>query len=381
MKVTIVGAGNAGLSHAAMIAKRGHLVTIVKTTRLMHDDSFDMLSKNKRIEYEKGSDKGVVTIEKATRDISDAISQADVIFVLTQSVAHKNISGLISPHLRRGQILIVSPGYAGSFYFSTKCKGRGVVFVEGESLPFDARIIAPGKINICFENIRNPIGVFPSDKTEQTLQRLQEIIPRFTARQNVLESAFLNPNLIIHTVGAIMSVARIEHSKGEFWMYREAFTPTILKLVNDLDSEKNSILAYFELPTQNFAESFQFRTHEDLSEDPADAFFHYAQYGSPKGPVDTQTRYITEDVPMGLCFLSSIGKKAKIPTPVCDALITIASSMHQKDYFKDGRTLSQLGIDHYSAEELKNILKTGFPPTMPYDAVQPTGSESLVFVA
>lgn len=250
MKVTIVGAGNAGLSHAAMIAKKGHRVTILKTTRLMHDDSFDQLSQNKQIEYVKGGDQGVVKIEKATRDIPDAISQADVIFVLTQSVAHKKISELISPHLRSGQILIVSPGYAGSFYFSTKCKAKDVVFVEGESLSFDARIIAPGKINICFENIRNPIGVFPSDKTSHTLKRLQELIPRFTARQNVLESAFHNPNLIVHTVGAIMSVARIEHSKGEFWMYRESFTPTIMKLVEDLDAEKKSILAYFGLPTQ-----------------------------------------------------------------------------------------------------------------------------------
>lgn len=361
MKVTIVGAGNAGLSHAAMIAKQGHLVTIVKTTRLMHDDSFDRLIKKKQIEYVKGSDKGIVKIEKATRDIPDAISQADVIFVLTQSVAHKRVSELISPHLRSGQILIVSPGYAGSFYFSTKCKARDVVFVEGESLPFDSRIIAPGKVNVCFENIRNPIGVFPSNKTEHTLKCLQKIIPRFTARQNVLESAFHNPNLIIHTVGAIMSVARIEHSKGDFWMYRESFTPTIMKLVEGLDSEKKLILAYFELPTQGFSDSFQFRTHKDLSEQPIEAFHHYAQYGSPKGPVDAQTRYITEDVPMGLCFLSSIGKKANIPTPVCDALITLASSMHQKDYFKEGRTLSQLGIDHYSADELKNILKEGFP--------------------
>jgi len=157
MKVTIVGAGNAGLSHAAMIAKQGHLVTIVKTTHLMHDDSFDRLIQKKQIEYVKGHDKGVVNIEKATRDIADAISQADVIFVLTQSVAHKRISELVSPHLRSGQILIVSPGYAGSFYFSTKCKARDVVFVEGESLPFDSRIIAPGKVDICFENIRNPI--------------------------------------------------------------------------------------------------------------------------------------------------------------------------------------------------------------------------------
>ncbi len=62
MKITIVGAGNAGLTHAAMIAKRGHPVTIVKTTRLMYEDSFDVLSRTKQIEYEMTGDKGVVGI-------------------------------------------------------------------------------------------------------------------------------------------------------------------------------------------------------------------------------------------------------------------------------------------------------------------------------
>lgn len=362
MKITIIGAGNAGLAHAAMIAKRGHLVTIVKTTRLMHEDSFDTVCRTKQIEYEMGDEGGVVGIEEATRDLPIAISKADIVILLTQSAAHENLSDLISPHLRRGQILLVSPGYAGSFYFSTKCKGKGIIFAESESLPFDARIIAPGKINICFENIRNPIGVFPSIKTEETLRRLNNILPRYTARQNVLESAFHNPNLIVHTVGAIMSVGRIEYSQGEFWMYREAFTPTIWRLIEDLDSEKRAILGYFKLPMQGFLESFKYRTCDDMSADPMEVFNHYAQFGSPKGPSDAQTRYITEDVPMGLCFMSSIGKKANISTPVCDALIAIASSMHQKDYYAKGRTLEKLGIGHYSVGELKSILKEGFTP-------------------
>jgi opine dehydrogenase len=159
-----------------------------------------------------------------------------------------------------------------------------------------------------------------------------------------------------------MSVGRIEYSQGEFWMYREAFTPTIWRLIEDLDSEKRAILGYFKLPMQGFLESFKYRTCDDMSADPMEMFYHYAQFGSPKGPSDAQTRYITEDVPMGLCFMSSIGKKANISTPVCNALITIASSMHQKDYYAKGRTLEKLGIGDYSVGELKSILKEGFTP-------------------
>ena len=74
MKITIIGAGNAGLSHAAMITKQDHQVTIVKTTRLMYEDSFDVLIQKKQIEYEKDGKTGVVSIENATRDIPDAVS-------------------------------------------------------------------------------------------------------------------------------------------------------------------------------------------------------------------------------------------------------------------------------------------------------------------
>ncbi len=359
MEVTIIGAGNAGLTHAAMISKQGHSVTLVKTTNLMYQDSFEVLSCTRQIEYVIAGNQGTVGITNVTRDLTKAVSTADVIFVLTQSIAHKSLAERITPYLKQGQILLVAPGYAGSFYFITQCKEKGVVFVEGESLPFDSRIIAPGKVNICFENIRNPIGVFPSTKTKETLDKLKQIFPRFTARVNILESAFHNPNLIVHTIGAIMSVARIEYSQGDFWMYREAFTPMIWNMIQSLDSEKKAILKYFELPTQSFSESFQFRTYDDLSVDPMDAFNHYAEFGSPKGPSDGQTRYITEDVPMGLCFMSSIGEKASIQTPVCGALISIASSMHQKDYYAKGRTLDDLNIGHYPVDQLKNILMNG----------------------
>ncbi len=360
MKITIVGAGNAGYSHSAMFSKRGHEVTLLKTTHLMYEESFEWLKEHKQLNYIKDEVKDKVGIYKVTRDIKEAVSSAEVIFVLTQSVAHKSLSELLTPYMKDGQIIVVAPGYCGSFYFSTKCKGKNILFAEGESLPFDARIIGCGVVNICYENVRNPLGFFPSNRTSEGMKVMKKILPSFTERHNILESAFHNPNLIVHTVGAIMSVGRIEYSNGEFWMYREAFTPTIWKLVNNLDNEKCNILEYFHLPRQSFADSFQFRTYESLAEDSMVAFKHYAMHGSPKGPSDAKTRYITEDVPMGLCFMSSIGSKVGIDTPVCDGLIQITSAMHDVNYRKNGRTLKDLGLGKYSKMELLSLLEKGF---------------------
>lgn len=360
MKVTIVGAGNAGLAHAAMMREAGNEVTLLKTTNLMYQDTFDKLKRVGEIKYIKDGKEGATKGITATRDIKEAISGAEIIFIMTQSVAHEALSHMICPYLKDRQIVVVSPGYCGSFYFSRQCLNRNILFAEGESQPFDARIVGTNKVHICSENVRNPIGVFPSRETEYVLDQLLQVLPKFTARHNILESALHNPNLIVHTIGTIMSVSRIEYSGGDFWMYREAFTPSIWNLVNDLDAEKIAILEYFDLPAQRFSDSFHYRNYENLEADPMEAFHHYAKFGSPKGPYDAQTRYITEDVPMGLCFMSSIGRKIGVNTPVCDSLIKIASSIHQRDYYTVGRTLGNLGLSSYTKEELKQILENGW---------------------
>jgi len=358
MKVTIVGAGNGGYSHASMIAKQGHEVTLLKTSNFGQNESFDWVQQNRKIKYKFHDQSGIAVIKNATRNIEQAITSADVILIITQSIVHKDLAEKITPYLRDGQIVVVMPGYCGSLYFFNKCT-KNVIFMESESLPYDARITGIGEVDILFENIRNPLAAIPSVMTDKAMIVMNKLLPRFTKRNSIIESAFHNPNLIVHTIGTIMNVARIEYSGGEFWMYREAFTPTIWRLIDHLDTEKCDILDYFGLPRQSFADSFKFRTYEDLNHDSMTAFKHYAAEGSPKGPTDAKTRYITEDVPMGLCFMSSIGKKIGIDTPICDSLIYIASAMHDVDYYLQGRTLENFGLGNYTKQQLIDFFLTG----------------------
>ncbi|HTS69438.1 MAG TPA: NAD/NADP octopine/nopaline dehydrogenase family protein, partial [Terriglobia bacterium] len=55
----------------------------------------------------------------------------------------------------------------------------------------------------------------------------------------------------------------------------------------------------------------------------------FRQYASeaPDGPFTLDHRYVTEDVPMGLGLLHSLGKKVGVATPICDGLINIASGL------------------------------------------------------
>ena len=46
MKIAIVGAGNSGCALAADYAYRGHAVTLIKSSRSVHDDNFEYLCQN-----------------------------------------------------------------------------------------------------------------------------------------------------------------------------------------------------------------------------------------------------------------------------------------------------------------------------------------------
>jgi opine dehydrogenase len=149
-----------------------------------------------------------------------------------------------------------------------------------------------------------------------------------------------------------MSANRIEYTKGEFWMYREAFTPSIWNLIKQLDKEKNDVIEKFGGERINYLDACKFRNESDLSKDSLSVFNSYAEDGGPKGPATIYGRYLFEDVANGLVLLKSLGKKVGIDTPICDALITIASALVNEDFEQNGHTLKNLHLDHLSAEEL-----------------------------
>jgi len=73
-------------------------------------------------------------------------------------------------------------------------------------------------------------------------------------------------------------------------------------------------------------------------------------------PESLDTRYISEDLPFGLVPWSSIAQMWNIKTPTLDAVIQIASTMLEKDYFMEGITVKDLGIEKMSPDEVKQML-------------------------
>ncbi len=349
MKITVAGMGNAGTTIAADLTMKGHEVTLLKTSdSKIHNEHAEYLFKNKDVTFNDHGKINKVKLHDVTGDVKKAISSAELIIIYIQTNYHEILIDKIAPYFKENQVILFEPGYLSTAYLMKYIEKYNLTIVEAESSPIDCRITSPGKVEVLFKNVRNPIAVYPKRNLEYAKSIMSELKYNFVYRDSVVETALHNPNLIVHTIGAIMSMPRIEYTKGEYWMYKEVFTPSVWNIVESLDNEKKQVLKKLGFETIPYVDACKLRNSEDQSKDSKEVFFDYAYNSSPKGPNVVNSRYITEDVPEGLVLLESLGKHLGVKTPVCSSLIDLSSSALNVDFRSNGRNLERIGIDNLS---------------------------------
>lgn len=359
MKIAILGAGNAGCAAAADLTIKGHTVSLIKTSDSIHDDSYNVIvSNNNQITLSENNIDTVCKIQTVTRDIS-YVAAADVIIVFTQTNYHEALIERFKNYLCDGQIVLFNPGYLSTAYMlKHKTFDKDITIVEAESSFIDCRIVEPGRVSVSFRNVRNPVGIFPSTKKEKTIPILDKLECNFTYLDSVIEAALHNPNLIVHTVGAIMSIPRIEKTNGDYCMYWEVFTPSVWNILEKLDKEKMDVLEELGCERLSYVEACKYRNSLDDNRDAKEVFMWYAAMPTAvKGPTSVNSRYITEDVSQGLVMLESFASIIDVKTPVCSALINIANAALNIDFRLVGRNIENLGknnIDYILSDKQLN---------------------------
>ena len=345
MKITVIGAGNAGTTIAADLKHKGHNVTLLKTSDKLHNDHFKKIIETKEIKVIDIDETYVVKLDDVTTDMEKAISEAELLIVYIQTRYHEQLIKRIAPYIRDNQVILLEPGYLSTCYLM-KYVDKDITVIEATSSPIDCRVTSPGECQVLFKNVRNPFGIYPESNKEKAIKCLKELNYSEHILDNVFEAALHNPNLIVHTIGAIFSIPRIEYTNGEYWMYKEVFTPHVWNIVESLDSEKNDILEYTGCKRISYVNACKFRNSLDDSLDAMAVFRDYAENGSPKGPSVPDSRYITEDVSQGLVMLESLGKAFGIETPTCTGLINCASAALKSDFREEGRNVENLGVEN-----------------------------------
>lgn len=360
MKFTIIGCGNAGLIHAAKLIEAGQEVALLKTSAHANDDFFNVIRKEGGYNVKdetNGGNRFYVKPALITRDVQEAVAFGDVLMVMTTTSQHEFVAQLIAPYVRDGQVIVLVPGYMGSLIFKKYIK-KDVTYSEWETTAYNGRIVDAMYVRITFYNPRNAVSALPSDRVQQIIDIMSPCFPNTKyRRKHILESALHNPNMIVHPIGILFSASRIEHSKGEFWMYKEAFTDSVIKVIKAFDVQKNRILNAFGCESLDYFDAAKWRNEADLNIDAMTVFRSFAE-SSNKGPSFINHRYLNEDVPMGLGLFISIGKIVGVDTSIQEAIMALASALLGKDLKSKSRTIQYLlGKDDVSIEDIKRAIE------------------------
>jgi opine dehydrogenase len=371
--VAVLGGGNGGHAVAANLSLAGFKVNFFELPRFA--ESFEKVLRTREIRIEGVSIDGTAKLNLATIDIQQAIKDVEIIFVITPALGHKVMAEVCAPFVQDGQIVVLMPGSGGSLEFANifrqKKVKREITFAESCTLPYGARLKKPGHVSVLINAVILPIGVFPSKKTNDVIPKLKQFYPVITPTKDVLEAAINNPNPIVHPVATLLSATRIEHSKGEFYLYSEGMTPAVARAFESLNEERLSLckaLGYklyhwdnLEFKNYNLGETEEECRYRILNTSMDATFGKDGIYAGikMKGPEHLKDRYVTEDVPYGMVLISTLGDLIGVATPTHDAVIQLASVINRTNYSKTGRGVKDLGLSKLDKKGLKKFLLDG----------------------
>ncbi len=353
--IAVLGAGNGGCAIAGDMTLAGHRCRLFEFTE--YSANIDAIRASGGIRVTGIARTGFAKLELATTDLAEAVRGADVIMVATVALAHERIARALAPILGADQAMILWPGSGGTLAVRKVWDELGFEhpgpLAEGVTFPYCCRRLdGPGTVNI--HRIDGPNMLFaalPASATRSAIAALAgTYADRVKPAVSVLEPALYNVNIIVHPVGALLNMGRIEYARGEFYMYKEGITPSVKKVIQAMDRERAALLRTLGYKPYTYDEVFHDCFNMSVEE--------FARTSS-KGPFSMQDRYVTEDIPMGGALTLSLARKAGVPMPTYECMRHLASLVNDTDFYAGGRTLENLELAGLSLAEFERYLQTG----------------------
>lgn len=364
-RIAILGAGNGGMAAAADLTLRGFEARLFSRSQ----GTLHPILDRGGIEIVEEGKASFARPHRITSDIEEAVSGADLIMIVAPAVAHAYLGEKLTPYLRDGQIILLNPGHTGgSLHLANVLRQSGlkvkIPIGETVTLSYICRMTGAARVEIYRRTTHLRLAAFPGKFTSQVFRAIGGIYPNVAPGESVLETGLSNLNAIMHPAGMIGNAGWIEKTSGDFRFYSEGITPAIANVIAAVDRERLGIVERLGLAPRTFVEIFH---QAGLTSDAAlkSGSVHQAtQESLPnraiKSPPTLNHRYLNEDVGYGLVPMAELGRLVGVETPVIDALISLASTMNQTDYRKEGLTLKKMGLEKIQFKDLRSFLQRGF---------------------
>jgi opine dehydrogenase len=343
----------------------GHLAIEGFPTRIWNRSAERVENVNDRggIDIE-GEVEGFGRVELATDDIGEALDGADVVMVVVPAHGHKEIAERCAQHLKQNQVVVLNPGRTfGALEFVHVLHEEGVkrmpVVAEAQTFIYVSRHSEFAQARILQIKNSVPVAAIPAHRTPVVLDAIRPALPQFVAATNVLETSLDNIGATFHPSVTLLNAARIESTHGDFEYYLEGVSPSTARILEAADAERVAVGAALGIHLHS-AREWLYLAYDSPGRTLYDAIEGTPGYKGVRAPATLNHRYILEDVPMSLVPMISVGRQIGVKTPTLEALTHLASMLHQRDFWAEGRTVEKLGLAGKSVKDIRMLALRGY---------------------
>jgi len=149
--------------------------------------------------------------------------------------------------------------------------------------------------------------------------------------------------------------------KGRFSMYKHGMAPSVSRVQLEFYRELKKIANAYGIRITEYSEEQFFWKLSVMGVEYACPFAE-ALITPIWGPTSVKHRYFIEDIGVGTVAFYSFAKKAGVDVPIIESLIRLGCVICQVDFFREGRTLAELGLEHMTVEQIVRFVREGTLP-------------------
>ncbi len=364
-KVTVVGAGNGGVTAAYHFAKQGYTVCLYDLPTF--DGQLRAIKENggiRALDEAHGHQMILAGFEPhitLTTDAKEAAAFSRTVVMICPSFAQEPLFQTLLPHLSRDQEIILMPGNYGGLVLSHLAKQTrpelDLTFIDAISIPWATRLEQAGVITIMGLKTFLPLSIYPKKNAgAELIERLTKLMPiPIEILDNPLIAGLENINFGGHPLLTTLNMGLLENFNGEFAYYRDCCSPATANACAVMDKERLAVGQHlgFSLRTELEAMNALYASdYQSVYEFNRESSTHIK---INQAPASSASRYITEDVPYLLVPCYELACLAAIKVPIITSCIHISGAYNQENYFVSGRTLTKMGLGDLTLTQLKAL--------------------------
>jgi len=380
--IAVLGGGACGQTFAADLTLAGCKVRLYELPEFAPKSLGDVLNTHK-IELE-GLQRnfkwfrraGVAHVDVITTDIAEALEGAGLIIAAIPAAGHKRFFEEMIPHLADGQVISIFPDNFGSLLLKKMMREKGcdakVIIGGWNTMPYATRKIEPGKMN-CIVRTRELIyDALPSRDGDEFFKALKELPALDGAIEikrgdTMLGVGLSNPNPVVHVPASVLNVGAMEVSemegtlgipKGKYSIYKYGMSPAVCRVQFAFYQEEKKIASALGIEIVEYTQEDFFWKGSVMG---VEYWAPFADVFLPPivGPLSVEDRYFTEDIPIGCNVRYQLAKKLGINVPIIESLIKLGSIICGRDFFREGLSLKELGIQDLTKEQIIQYVREG----------------------